>query len=444
MFALTRPHRHVLATLALAAFAVAPTASIAWTAWRVNRPAHVREVEAELSRQLGLSVSLEGVRYPRPGSVVYRGAVVRPDESGRAAETLRAGSVCLRRDGHELTLIVDGLSLHASSPRQAMVQVGTLLHRAGAGEFDRVSLAARTCEVDLGASIASYRLYDLAGVLQLAGGLPTVTASFRVQEEPGTPGPRCELTMTRQRKGNSLRTELAFKTADGQPVSAHVLDPYFTAGDWLGRSARIEGELHLSQVGSADWDAEFRGALLDLDLSALIHRLAPEHRLSGLAHATIASARWADQARGSGWVEIRGELLGGPGRIGADLLRALGNHLHFRLNGHAGPRRTGDWDFQAIGLAFTLDRSGAIQFDGALGSEFLPGAVLVQGQRTLPLASAPNRPATVAALVRTLVPGDDAKPDQLVPASFESQLIQRYLPAPRRHEGVRQAVHSGE
>jgi hypothetical protein len=442
MLTLTRPVRHVLATLGLLAFTVAPTVHVAWTAWRVNQPGHVREVEAEISRRLSLSVSLDGVRYPRLGTVVYQGIVVRSEGSGRTDELARAQTMRLRHEGRELTLILEGVHLRASSPRQAMVQVDSLVRRAGASGFGRINLSARTCEIDLGGSVAPYTLRDLAGVLQVDSGTPAVTASFHLPDEPGSLGPRCEASLARQSKGDAVRTELTFKTADGQPVPAHVLDPYFAAADWLGRAARVEGELRLSQIGSADWDAEFHGSLLDVDLAALIRRLAPDHHLSGQARVTIASARWADQARGPGWVEARGELFGGEGRIGAELLRALGTHLHFRLDRRidvSSPRECG---FQAIGLAFSLDRSGQIRFAGALGREYLHGAVLAQGQTTMPLATAPTDPVTVAALVRTLVPGDHAQPDDLVPASFESQLIQRYLPAPRAREGVRKALHA--
>ena len=55
MLALTlnRPHRQALATLALLSFTVAPTFYVASTAWRINRPSHVRDVEAELGRHQG-------------------------------------------------------------------------------------------------------------------------------------------------------------------------------------------------------------------------------------------------------------------------------------------------------------------------------------------------------------------------------------------------------
>src|SRR3954451_22805819 len=80
MFPLTRPVRQSLATGALLMSTVLPTALVAMYAWRINRPGHIRDVEIELGRQLGLQVSLEAVRYPKPGEVLYQGVVLRQEE----------------------------------------------------------------------------------------------------------------------------------------------------------------------------------------------------------------------------------------------------------------------------------------------------------------------------------------------------------------------------
>jgi hypothetical protein len=444
MFALSRPHRQILCTLALVAFAVLPTGYVAITAWRVNQPSHVRAVEDELSRRIGLHVSLEGVRYPRPGSVIYRGAVVSHEEPRQKASTppelARAESILLRRDGREFTLIVDGLRLHSPSPRQAIAQINTLLSRASSSEFDRVNLSARTCTIDLGGKAAQYSVQDVAATCQTARGGSTVSASYKVVD--GDSASRCELAVVRERRADAVRTTLTFQTVEGVPVSARVLDLFFGSEQWLGRDARVEGELVLSQSGTADWEAKFRGALIDVDLGALVGHLAPQHRMAGLARIRLESAHWADQpGRGSGWTDARGDVLAGPGRIGPDLLRALQAQLKFRVSDKVDfPRR--DCEFQSLGLAFALTRDGELRFAGALGAESAPGAVIIQDQRVRPLLSAPEGVATVAGLIRTLVPQSASRPELLVPASFESQVIQRYLPAPSSRRDVPPALHA--
>src|SRR5580658_8196227 len=115
MFPLTRPVRQALATIALIGLTIVPTGLVAAFAWRINRPGHVRDVEIELGRQLGLQVTLNEVRYPRPGEVVYRGIVLRQEEPrGKAlAEILRADLVRLQRADHELTILLENPRLRA-------------------------------------------------------------------------------------------------------------------------------------------------------------------------------------------------------------------------------------------------------------------------------------------------------------------------------------------
>src|SRR3954451_17444193 len=56
---MNRPHRQALATMALFVATVLPTGYVGLTAWRIGRPGHLREVEAEIGRRLGLHATLE-------------------------------------------------------------------------------------------------------------------------------------------------------------------------------------------------------------------------------------------------------------------------------------------------------------------------------------------------------------------------------------------------
>src|SRR5271165_2168296 len=165
MFPLTRPFRQGLATAALCVFTVLPTMFVGLYAWRVNRPGHIRDVEIDLGRQLGLQVTLEAVRYPRPGEVVYQGIVLRQEEArGKGLfEIARAGLVRLVRGERELTLHAENLKLSGESPKQAIAQIGSLLQRSRALPFERISLAAHACAIDLGQERLRYSLGDLAG-----------------------------------------------------------------------------------------------------------------------------------------------------------------------------------------------------------------------------------------------------------------------------------------
>jgi hypothetical protein len=432
MFPLIRLHRQALATLALFVFTVVPTGYVAWTAWTIRRPGHLHAVEAEIGRRLGLRVAVEGVAYPRPGEVVYRGIVFRQEEptTKGLTEVARARRVRLRRSDRELTILTEGLRLRGESPRLAMAQVGALLQRAAgpAHNYERVNLTASTCDLDLGAENLRFDLREVAGTFQADKSAPTVTVSYRVAAKGSNP--RCELTLVRDRKTEPVRTSVTMKSMEGLPLPARVLDLFFESADWLGTSARVEGTLALRQTGVQDWEAEFQGDLHDVDLGALVGHQFPSHRMSGLGHVAIKSARWADRAgQGYGWVEARGELTTGQGTIGLPLLHALATEMKFRLAPKLARLDTREEaiDFRTLGLSFAMNPDGELHFEGALGNEFAPDAVMAGP--TTPLAYAPQGAANVRGLIKTLFPVRSDDPGLMVPLTSESRVL-LCLPVP--------------
>ena len=426
---MTRPNRQVVATVALLALTVAPTFYVAWTAWRISRPAHRHEVEAEIGRLLGLQASVDSVRYPRPGVVEYRGLVLRQG----LTEVARASVVRLRRGDRELALETGGLTVRADSPEAAMTQVGALLQRSSDATYERVSLSAPECHLDLGAGVAPYRLREVVGQFVADPASPTVRASYRVVGDPkGTgPGTRCELTLTRERQAEPIRTSLALKTMEGLPLPARVLDPFFDAAGWLGHDAKAEGVLSLRQEGSKDWEADFQGNLLDIDLAALINAHFPSHRLRGKARLAITSARWAERpGQGFGWVEARGEFTAGPGVIGYGLIQALRTEMRFRPSAKVVRTVSAgqvDIDYHTLAFTFAMSADGEIKIEGGLGNEFDPDVVLVSGSD--PLAYAPQGVANVRGLIKTLVPVTAINRAEMVPLTARSRILFR-LPVP--------------
>ena len=238
MFPLTRPVRQALATLALFAFTVVPTGYVAAIAWRVHQPGHLREVEAQIGRQIGLQVTLEGVRYPRPGEVLYRGIVLRQEEPRRKGftEIARASVLRLRRGDRELTLEAAGLKVRGESPKLFIAQVGALLQRSGESPYERISLSAPGCEFDLGAENLRFALKDVAGTFQADRQTPTVIVSYRLAGQDAAT--RCELSLSRDRRSEPVLTTVALKTMEGLPLPARVLDVFFPSAYWLGTAAR--------------------------------------------------------------------------------------------------------------------------------------------------------------------------------------------------------------
>jgi hypothetical protein len=431
MFPLTRPVRQTMATVILIGLTLVPTGLVAAFAWRINRPGHLRDVEIELGRQLGLQVTLEGVRYPKPGEVVYQGIVLRQEEPrGKGlVEIARADLARLQRTDRELTLHLENPTLRGESPRNALTQVCGILQRSGQVPFDRINLTAPSCQLGLGQDGLQFTVRDVAGEFLVDPSAPALKLAYRVAGAGA--GTRCELTLTRDRRSEQIETSLVFKTVEGMPLPARALSVFFDAEDWLGTDAKVEGTVTLRQEGSRDWEALFQGELLDVDLARVVGRRFPRHRLTGRARLAIKQARWGQRpTQGPGWVDVQGELLAGQGSIGVDLVEALAREMKFRRSvrlANIDSRKT-EIDFRALGFSFAMQSSGEIQIAGALGAEFAPETV-VAGPTTA-LLSAPLGIASVHGLIKTLFPISQASSGDLVPHTAESQVLLS-LPIPR-------------
>ena len=332
---------------------VVPTGFVAATAWRINRPGHVRDVEIELGRQLGMQVTLDRVRYPGPGETVYQGMVLRQQEpSGKGlAEIVRADLARVSRADRELTINLENARIRGESPRLASTQLGSFIQRSGQVPFERINFIAPTCQLDLGRDDLQFALGEIAGEFVADAVTPVLRIAYRISEKGS--GTRCELSFSRDRRSDPIATTVVLKTVEGAPLPAHVLNVFFDAGDWLGTDAKVEGTLTLHQAGSGDWEADFHGELLDLDLAKLVGRRFPRHRLAGRARLMIENARWGERpSQGPGWVQVKGELVAGQGSIGVSLLEALAREMKFRLSPrllHIDPRKT-EIEFQSLAL----------------------------------------------------------------------------------------------
>ena len=257
MFPMTRPLRQTISTILLLVGTVFPTAIVATIAWRINQPGHVRDVEIELGRTLGMQVSLASVGYPGPGQVVYRGMILRGQEPrGKGfAEIGRADSVRLNRADHELTVLLENPVLHAESPALGLARLDELIQRSVSLPFERVGLSAPTCQIELGRDDLHFTFKDVAGEFLSDTSAPTLKLAYEI---PGSgKSSRCELILARDRRREPFETSLTLKTVEGSPLPARMLNVLFDADDWLGSDAKVLGTLNLTQVGSNRLEGRF-------------------------------------------------------------------------------------------------------------------------------------------------------------------------------------------
>ena len=319
-----------------------------------------------------------------------------------------------------------------------MALLDLIIPRSISLPFERIALSAPSCRLDLGRDDLQFDFKDVAGEFLSDALAPALKLAYQV---PGAgKGSRCELVLTRDRRTEPFETSLTFKTMDGSPLPARMLNVFFDAEDWLGAEAKVTGTLSLRQAGSTDWKADFHGELIDVDLTRLVGRRFPRHRLTGRARVAFEQASWGQRpgGQGPGWVQIKGELMAGPGAIGVDLLEALAREMKFRPSArraHVDARKN-EVDFRALGLSFAMQSNGEIQVTGALGAEFPPDAVLAGASSAL--LNAPLGTANVHGLIKTLFPDSANNPGVMIPLTAESQvLLSLPLPAGAQLPGRR-------
>jgi len=436
----SRMHRQVAATVFVVVGLILPTLGTFWWALSVNRPGHVRDVEVRLSRELGLQVGLEGVAYPRPGEIVLLGAVFRQEEPrGRVfREVARAKRLSLKPQENGYLLEGPELNLVGDDAETAMGQLGQLIQKAStnAGSIKRLVVAVDRCQilVENGAGHRPVKL-DWRGVAGTVESRPEQTvvkaSGWMHQSDQRT---RCELELTRKRLGEKAETHVTLATVEGPALPATVLEPLVDTPGWLGDVARVQGQLTLTQVDSQPWQARFAGTLDQVDFSRLINNRFGSHRLAAQGQIQIRQAAWGDRpGQGPGWREIDGDLTMGPGSVSHSLFLAMGQQMQFRLAEylHKSNQARGDVAFGSLGLQFHLTDDGRIAFGGACGPDFAPDVVAVSNQaKPVPIMAAPASAANVRGLMKTLFPVNLAQAELLVPATRESQALQRYLPMP--------------
>lgn len=371
MSPLRRPARQIAATAALAAGLVLPTLGVAFHAWRIHQPGHVREHEQALSRLLGLHVRLGGVEYPAPGECLLREVILHREEAAgapsRLAELARLPRVRLVHEGDTTTLHADEVGFAAASPADLADTLAELAPRVVQG--GRVNLLVARVHLLGGPTSASSEplLRDLAATLQGRPGEETLSVSTRWGDAKDAP--RLELVAGRTRAPEGLLTDVQLALDDHEAPAA-ALGPWLDADTWFGPDATIQGVARFQRLDREPWQARFEGDIRGIDLDRLV------------AHRFPAATPPPDHE---------------------------------------------DLPFSRLALDFELDRDGQLRLGGALGPGQPADAVALAPGASLAVLRAPEGAASVRGLWKALFP---TPADALVPATAENGALLRHLPLP--------------
>jgi hypothetical protein len=192
--------------ICLAAFCilcVLPTLAVA--AWCVarNLPGRVRAEARALGRQLGLEVSLDDVRHPRPGETVYQGLKLADPETGQAVFRCRSlESVWTKVEDVSgspraaLLLVASQPEVEAAAANR-LRQLLARIMQAQNGQAE-VEIRFHASELTLRAGETAQTLSEFSGGIgSLPGGIQA-EATFRLAGSAATEPARILITRNRQ------------------------------------------------------------------------------------------------------------------------------------------------------------------------------------------------------------------------------------------------------
>ena len=233
--------------------------------------------------------------------------------------------------------------------------------------------------------------------------------------------------LTRDRRTEPFETSLTFKTVEGSPLPARMLNVFFDADDWLGAEAKVVGNAQLA----AGWIDRLESRLSRRDAR---RRPGPAGRPAvpsppadgkgshRVREGCVGPATVAGKGRAGS--RSRASSSAGQGSIGLDLFEALAREMKFRPSArrsHTSTLARPEVEFRSLGLSFAMQSNGEIQITGALGSRVSPGRR--------------SRGREHAAALRAAGHGQRAQPDQdavprpannsgvMIPLTTESQVL---------------------
>ncbi|MGA2061013.1 MAG: hypothetical protein ABSG67_11065 [Thermoguttaceae bacterium] len=404
-------------------FCIAPTlGAAAWCAMR-HMPWSAQEEANSLGRQLGLEVRLAGLKYLRPGVVLYEDFELHDPETGQCLFLSRLLTV-------EWKSIADGqggvkpvIALSASQPEietAGLRQLGDLLQRAMQGQTGRpaMDLSISAGELTLRAGINSQTFIDVEGGLDNPPGGVQAIVSFRIPGIDVTEPVKIRAVRNRQTSPPASRFELS--TGDGC-LPCDLLAAGLPELGALGSRCRFRGYIYANQDSGGrardNWSGEVTGQLLGVELDRLVTDHFP-HKLSGAADVTIQTARFShgrlEQAIGT--------ILAGPGVVSRSLLQAAVKHLQL-TSGADLDLLCDQVPYDRMALDLFMDGQG-LRIAGQCSSA--NSGVVMTDHRLCLLAAPDTRSRPAAAFIQTLVPESMVQ----VPATDQTDWLVAHLPLP--------------
>lgn len=419
-----RLHDRTRRRITLALFVLlcmAPTAGVlAVGLWRCS-PSHVEAEAARISGELDLRVTLDGVRHPRPGVVVYEGVRVADPETDQTVFACRRLEAAWRDPVSEETTATSALVLTLEAPEieaAGLAPLARLVRRGLARRTDwatleiRVSAAAATLRSDAGAR----KLTAIEGCLHPRADGALGDLRFRLADIPTVPPIRLRIGRDRTATPPLVGAEL---DTGGGVLPCSLLALGLPGIERLGPKSGYRGLLWVNEQHQSK-TCHFIGRFAGIDLEQLAGSWLPRC-MTGMAELQLETARIVDGRL----EEAAGSVVAGPGLVSRALLEAAVESLGL-APGEIRPETTAaSIPYEQLAVSFHIDSQG-LRLRGICPHPG-PATVMIDRRgRLLADGDGSRQPVPAAALVQALVPPGG----MAVPAARPSDWLLRSLPLP--------------
>ena len=385
---------------------------ITFTPWYANY--RRARLESELSRRIGLKVSIESAEYPAPATVRLNGVKLLEPETG--AEVARVRLVTWIATDEKT-------AVRLSQPEVQSAQLPfawRVIHDRFLCQPDLTLVPVRIAADDLTlhSKTGALTLRDVDSWLRpVPRGVEAMIQCVPAERDDRSP---IHISVIRDRSEQTPATDWTMNTGE-QSLPCSAIAEYFPAMKMLGPEAVFQGTMRW-KVDHASWSIDLGGSRFDrIDLSELSHGMT--NHLTG--DASLVLERCHIEPRKS--LDLSGTLLAGSGFVSQSLLQQLQTQMDFSVS----PLIEGDardWPYEKLAIRFDLFGPD-MKLEGVCnqqrGLEHLPpGIVFSVAGRGLS-ACPPIRQSWVG-LARALWP----ETGELLPVSTQTAWLFNVLPPP--------------
>lgn len=418
MFQLHDTTRRRICLAAFFLFCLLPTLLVA--GWGMLRRSswHVAAEADRLTALSGLKASLSGIRYVRPGEVVYEGLdLTDPETGGKVLHCRSLTATWTLPEANSPACPV--LTLTAS---QLEVFFDPLVRQA-----ERLAERLLSKRPDAPSTVRLVAQEAVLGVADASQPLGAVLG--RAEFEPDASRVECQFRWGGNDQGGPVRLQVVRNRLTTPPATGFELDTGTTplpcsllaaacpGLGMLGPRSQFRGNCWGNETPDG-WAMELKDSqLTDVDLELLLGGRLP-HRLTGLAQISLVLACF----RGERIEKAHGEFAAGPGVVSRSLIHAAVERLGLSA-GPAEDTSAPQTHYEHLGFRFYFDSRGL--WLQSLCDAGNVRAILVEGKR--PLLGEPGfQPQPIGALVQALVSPGSIQ----VPATQQVAWLMRRVPLP--------------